>query len=36
MHRGYRDSKGNVVKLPYRSPRKSVKAAKASGKPTQS
>lgn len=29
MHRGYRDREGKIVKLPYRQPRKLVRAAKA-------
>ena len=36
MHRGYRDVKGNIVRLPYRVPRKGVRSAKASSKPAES
>jgi hypothetical protein len=32
MHRGYRDSKGNLVKLPYRVSKSTVKAAVKAGK----
>jgi hypothetical protein len=32
MHRGYRDAKGNVVKLPHRISRRTLKAATKAGK----
>jgi len=32
MHRGYRDRKGNVVKLPYRVPESTVRRSSKAGK----
>jgi hypothetical protein len=32
MHRGYRDREGNLVKLPYRVPKSTVRAAVKAGK----
>jgi hypothetical protein len=32
MHRGYRDREGNVVKLPYRVPKSTVRASVKAGK----
>jgi hypothetical protein len=32
MHRGYRDQKGNFVKLPYRVPKSTVRASVKAGK----
>jgi hypothetical protein len=32
MHKGYQDTQGNVVKLPYRVSRKTVKLAMKAGK----